>query len=99
MHLTPISIDPKVVVLSPRHPDEVIAVTAVLAILFVVGIVCYMTTTATTSVDEAPIAEMGVVHHALVTGSPVAKPRRLRMTLEALNSTTSPHQGPEFGEL
>ncbi|KAH8035450.1 hypothetical protein HPB51_005638 [Rhipicephalus microplus] len=78
------------------HPDEVIAVTAVLAILFVVGIVCYMTTTTTTSVDEAPIAEMGVVHHALVTGSPVAKPRRLRMTLEALNSTTSPHKGPEF---
>ncbi|KAL1478508.1 hypothetical protein MTO96_016199 [Rhipicephalus appendiculatus] len=81
------------------HPDEVIAVTAVLAIIFVVGIVYYTTTSATASVEEASIVELGGVTHASLIGSHVAKPRRLRMTLDAGNSTTSPRQGHNFNNV
>lgn len=70
--------------------------TAVLAILFVVGVVYYITASGPASADEASFVELKGVPDTMVTDSNVAKPRRLQMTLEALNSTTTRHQGPNF---
>ncbi|XP_070382331.1 uncharacterized protein [Dermacentor albipictus] len=75
---------------SGSHPDEVIVVAAILVVLFIVGLVYYMTTSATVIAGEAHFMALEGVNDHTMTGSLDTKPRRLEAAPKSRKAKARP---------